>query len=83
MPDPKFGRGIIVTGSDTDDRLEKGLAKYQDIIAQSSPTVIQHNKNVTWPSVDQRIMATRSSKVGRNETCPCGSGMKYKRCCGK
>lgn len=23
------------------------------------------------------------SKVGRNELCPCGSGKKYKRCCGK
>jgi len=22
-------------------------------------------------------------KVGRNEPCPCGSGIKYKRCCGK
>jgi len=22
------------------------------------------------------------SKVGRNDTCPCGSGKKYKRCCG-
>ncbi|MFH1593175.1 MAG: preprotein translocase subunit SecA [Candidatus Omnitrophota bacterium] len=22
-------------------------------------------------------------KVGRNEPCPCGSGLKYKRCCGK
>ena len=22
-------------------------------------------------------------KVGRNEPCPCGSGMKYKKCCGK
>ena len=21
-------------------------------------------------------------KVGRNDPCPCGSGMKYKRCCG-
>jgi uncharacterized protein YchJ len=21
------------------------------------------------------------SKIGRNETCPCGSGYKYKRCC--
>ena len=21
-------------------------------------------------------------KVGRNELCPCGSGKKYKRCCG-
>ena len=24
-----------------------------------------------------------SNKVGRNEPCPCGSGKKYKNCCGK
>ena len=24
-----------------------------------------------------------SEKVGRNDPCPCGSGRKYKRCCGK
>jgi len=23
-----------------------------------------------------------SRKVGRNEPCPCGSGKKYKKCCG-
>jgi uncharacterized protein YecA (UPF0149 family) len=22
------------------------------------------------------------SKIGRNDPCPCGSGKKYKRCCG-
>ena len=22
-------------------------------------------------------------KIGRNEPCPCGSGLKYKKCCGK
>ncbi len=26
---------------------------------------------------------TKSNKVGRNEPCPCGSGKKYKQCCGK
>lgn len=25
----------------------------------------------------------RRSKVGRNDPCPCGSGKKYKRCCGR
>jgi len=25
----------------------------------------------------------RVKKVGRNELCPCGSGKKYKQCCGK
>jgi len=24
-----------------------------------------------------------ASKVGRNEPCPCGSGKKYKKCCGR
>ncbi len=24
----------------------------------------------------------QSSKVGRNDPCPCGSGKKYKKCCG-
>lgn len=24
-----------------------------------------------------------SAKVGRNDLCPCGSGKKYKKCCGK
>jgi uncharacterized protein YchJ len=24
----------------------------------------------------------KTLKVGRNELCPCGSGKKYKRCCG-
>ncbi|MET0644341.1 MAG: SEC-C metal-binding domain-containing protein [Candidatus Binatia bacterium] len=25
----------------------------------------------------------QGEKVGRNDPCPCGSGKKYKRCCGK
>jgi preprotein translocase subunit SecA len=25
----------------------------------------------------------QGSKVGRNDPCPCGSGKKYKRCCGR
>ena len=25
----------------------------------------------------------KSEKVGRNDPCPCGSGKKYKQCCGK
>jgi len=26
---------------------------------------------------------TVEQKVGRNEPCPCGSGKKYKKCCGQ
>ena len=25
----------------------------------------------------------KEKKIGRNEPCPCGSGKKYKHCCGK
>ena len=25
----------------------------------------------------------KSEKIGRNDPCPCGSGKKYKQCCGK
>ena len=25
----------------------------------------------------------KKEKVGRNDPCPCGSGKKYKKCCGK
>jgi preprotein translocase subunit SecA len=29
------------------------------------------------------LTATMGPKVGRNDPCPCGSGKKYKQCCGK
>ena len=29
------------------------------------------------------VQAKKKDKVGRNDPCPCGSGKKYKNCCGK
>jgi len=29
-----------------------------------------------------QTLAASSKKIGRNEPCPCGSGKKYKKCCG-
>lgn len=29
------------------------------------------------------VRGLRGAKVGRNEPCPCGSGIKFKRCCGE
>jgi len=34
------------------------------------------------PSAPQPRQPVRSEKVGRNQPCPCGSGKKYKKCCG-
>ncbi|HKP59585.1 MAG TPA: YchJ family protein [Polyangiales bacterium] len=40
-----------------------------------------------WFFVDGKIVAEppmhrASPKIGRNDPCPCGSGKKYKKCCG-
>ncbi|MBQ7257719.1 MAG: SEC-C domain-containing protein [Abditibacteriota bacterium] len=31
----------------------------------------------------QQTIKRSTPKVGRNDPCPCGSGLKYKKCCGK
>jgi len=31
--------------------------------------------------VGERVEVRTDKKIGRNEICPCGSGMKYKKCC--
>jgi preprotein translocase subunit SecA len=31
----------------------------------------------------ETVVVAESNKIGRNEECPCGSGKKYKNCCGK
>jgi preprotein translocase subunit SecA len=37
------------------------------------------------PQAEQKVkrIQLESPKVGRNDPCPCGSGKKYKKCCGK
>lgn len=30
-----------------------------------------------------KTVVSKADKVGRNDPCPCGSGLKYKNCCGK
>ncbi|WP_108446831.1 preprotein translocase subunit SecA [Halomonas denitrificans] len=35
------------------------------------------------PGADGRPLRREGPKVGRNDPCPCGSGKKFKQCCGK
>ncbi|RKY47239.1 MAG: preprotein translocase subunit SecA [Candidatus Neomarinimicrobiota bacterium] len=35
------------------------------------------------PGSAKRVPIRVSQKVGRNDPCPCGSGKKYKKCCGR
>ena len=32
--------------------------------------------------LDQETIVREEPKIGRNDPCPCGSGKKYKKCCG-
>lgn len=34
-------------------------------------------------SLHRAMLTQKSAKVGRNDPCPCGSGKKYKKCCGR
>ncbi|MBU1726771.1 MAG: SEC-C domain-containing protein [Candidatus Omnitrophica bacterium] len=35
------------------------------------------------PKFEQKPFQASQEKIGRNDPCPCGSGKKYKKCCGK
>ncbi len=37
---------------------------------------------IEWGPPPPLPAAAKRTKIGRNEPCPCGSGKKYKRCCG-
>jgi preprotein translocase subunit SecA len=41
----------------------------------AEPAIASHGEEARKPVV-------KSDKVGRNDACPCGSGKKYKKCCG-
>jgi preprotein translocase subunit SecA len=45
----------------------------------SAPNRSIDNKKVGLPTVS----VNKAGKVGRNDPCPCGSGKKFKKCCGK
>ena len=40
-------------------------------------------KVITNDGKDTIKTSKKSNKIGRNDPCPCGSGRKYKQCCGK
>ena len=42
---------------------------------------INHLNGVAEDVVEQYVPDPPTIKIGRNDTCPCGSGLKYKKCC--
>ena len=74
----------------------EGHKLFQDLLAaiQAQFTSMIYKVTLTPPENRQSRVANRPStnspqassgnnSVGRNDPCPCGSGKKYKKCCGK
>jgi preprotein translocase subunit SecA len=56
-------------------------AKYQGADEQPAQFAAAENVSEKKPDASQTIV--NKKEVGRNDPCPCGSGKKYKKCCGK
>ena len=71
-----------------DELIQEYKSEYLKNKLYSSATVLYCSN--AFSSVFDTISAPKTQineypeeKIGRNEPCPCGSGKKYKLCCGK
>ena len=51
------------------------------VAAERNTTVLPLAADVVH--VDAKQSLKKVGKIGRNEPCPCGSGKKFKKCCGR
>ena len=79
--------GLLETNYSFDELLQKYKSEYLNHTIYSSATVLfcsnafsQVFDIISEPKPETPAI---TQKVGRNEPCPCGSGKKYKNCCGK
>jgi uncharacterized protein len=78
------GEADLVGEEDADGRIiEDPAPQLRRCREALAPTVIEANQYWTaWRRKSVAVpIARRSQKIGRNEPCPCGSGLKYKKCC--
>ena len=55
-------------------------AQLEDRLANAQAS---HGDEVSAAETKKSPKKADGSKVGRNDPCPCGSGKKYKNCCGR
>ncbi|MEE1076858.1 MAG: preprotein translocase subunit SecA [Acutalibacteraceae bacterium] len=72
------------------DEIDKEIAEEQQETVDEATVLIKREQmaNPTSTSggsseASSNTTVKKSKKVGRNDLCPCGSGKKYKKCCGK
>lgn len=84
----------ICRGGCTKDRIHSPADKEINFFCSSYKTFFEHadrhfkNLAQAWkgrqkPWDDEELTAQHPPKIGRNDPCPCGSGLKYKKCCGQ
>jgi len=56
------------------------FAQFQSVISDEIKSIGDFSKHLLRPDA---LHQSKPKKIGRNEPCPCGSGKKYKKCCGK
>ncbi|AXK48827.1 preprotein translocase subunit SecA [Aliarcobacter trophiarum LMG 25534] len=56
--------------------------KEQEALDRMIASMEKANEHTTT-NLAQESVRNSDKKIARNETCPCGSGLKYKNCCGK
>ncbi|MGL4533585.1 MAG: YchJ family metal-binding protein [Fusobacteriaceae bacterium] len=85
-----LGLDILYTekGESEDDY---GIVEFNVTFSEEGETYIHHEKS-EFHKRDGKWFYTgwvpqgtivKGKKIGANEPCPCGSGKKYKKCCGK
>ena len=66
-------------------RINKDVSIYllkAEIMQNTERKEVVKNK-ITNDGKDHKKIQAKSKKIGRNDPCPCGSGKKYKNCCGR
>ena len=63
----------------SEDDIRKAAGKFMEREQVAKPT--STNMDSTSGSINRTVRGVK--KIGRNDPCPCGSGKKYKKCCGR
>lgn len=66
----------------TSDLCERLIADLMDVTDRVRRKAMAIGIEMQGRQTDDGAMIARATRVGRNEACPCGSGRKWKRCCG-
>ncbi len=61
---------------------QEDAKKEQEALERMKEQMEEVTENLTT-NLGQEKVASSDKKIARNEPCPCGSGKKYKQCCGK